>query len=59
MNGYSAIYFDSFGVKYITKEMEKLKRNKIFITNIYRIEAYGSIISGLSCVGVIDFIDFR
>ena len=46
MNGYSAIYFDSFGVKYITKEMEKLKRNKTFITNIYRIEAYGSIISG-------------
>ena len=35
MNGNNIIYFDSFGVEYISKV-----GNKNIITNIYRIQAY-------------------
>ena len=37
-------YFDSFGVEDIAKEIRKLIRNKNITTNIYRIQAYKSII---------------
>ena len=36
---YDAIYFDSFGVEHIPKEIKKFIVNKT-ITNIYRIQAY-------------------
>ena len=35
--------FDSFGVEYITKEIIKLIGNKDMITNIYKLQAYDSI----------------
>ena len=37
-------YFDSFGVEYILKEIQKFIGNKIITTNIYIIQAYDSII---------------
>ena len=40
---YDAIYFDSFGVEHIPKEIKEPIGNKIIITNIYRIQAYDSI----------------
>ena len=40
------IYFDSFGVEHILKEIIKFIGNKKIITNIYRIEAYDSIMCG-------------
>ena len=43
MNGNNAIYFDSFGVEHIPKEIWKFIGYKNIITNIYRIQAYGSI----------------
>ena len=49
-------YFDSFEVEYIPKEIEKFIRNKNIITNIYRIQAFDSIMSGYFCIGFIDFI---
>ena len=49
-------YFDSFGVKYIPKEIKKFIGNKNIITNIYRIQAYDSIMCGYVCIGFIDFI---
>ena len=38
-----AIYFDSFGVEHIPKEIKKFIGNKNIITNIYRIQTYDSI----------------
>ena len=52
----NAIYFDSFRVEHIAKEIKKFKRNKNIITNIYRIQAYSSITSGYFCIGFIDFM---
>ena len=56
MNGNNAIYFDSFGVEHIGKEIEKFIRNKYIIKNIYRIQAYNSIMCGYFSVGFIDFM---
>ena len=39
-------YFDSFGVEHISKEILKFIRNRSIKTNIFRIQAYDSIICG-------------
>ena len=49
-------YFDSFGVEHIPKEIKKFIRNKNIKTNIFRIQAYGSIMCGYFCIGFIDFM---
>ena len=36
-------YFDSFGVEHIPKEIKEFVKNKNIITNIFRIQAYNSI----------------
>ena len=41
-----ATYFDSFGVGHIPKEIKRFRGNKNIITNIYRIQAYNSIMCG-------------
>ena len=46
------IYFDSFGVENIPKEIE----NKKILRNIYRIQACDSIMFGYFCIGFIDFM---
>ena len=60
-----AIYFDSFGVEHIQKEIMKFfvrtsfglgSRLKKIITNIYRIQAYDSIMCGYFCIGFINFM---
>ena len=56
MNGNSIIYFDSFGIEHIPKEIKKFMRNKNIITNIYRIQAYRSMMSGYFCIGFFDFM---
>ena len=38
MNGNNLMYFDSFGVEYIKKEIEKFRGNKKIATNIYRMQ---------------------
>ena len=43
MNGNNIICFDSFGVEHIPKEIKKFIGSKNIITNIYRIQAYDSI----------------
>ena len=45
-NGNNIKYFDSFGVEYIPKEIKKFVGNKNIITNIYRMQAYDSIMCG-------------
>ena len=53
---YDAIYSESFGVEHIPKEIKKLKEIKNITTNIYRIQAYNSIMCGYLCIGFIDFM---
>ena len=49
-------YFDSFGVEHIPKEIEKFIGSKNVISNIFRIQAYDSIMCGYFCIGFIDFM---
>ena len=50
-------YFDSFGVEHIPKEIKTFIDRSLSITrNIFRIEAYNSIIRGYLCIGFIDFM---
>ena len=44
----------TFGVEHILKE--KVIRNKNITTNIYRMQAYNSIICGYFCIRFIDFM---
>ena len=56
-NNKTIIYFDSFGVGHIPKEIIKfIGNNKKIITNIYRIQAYDSIMCGYFCIGFINFM---
>ena len=49
-------YFESFGVEHIPKEIIKLVGSKNVIANIFRIQAYDSIMCGNFCIGFIDFM---
>ena len=49
-------YFDSFGVEHIPKEIKAFIFNKNIKTNIFRIQAYDSIMCGYFCIGFIDFM---
>ena len=49
------IYFDSFGVEHIPKEINKFIRNDIK-SNIFRIQAYDSIMCGYFCIEFIDYM---
>ena len=66
VNNKTIIYFDSFSVEHIPKEIIKFigneqssnakARNKNIITNIFRIQAYDSIMRGYFCIGFINFM---
>ena len=65
VNNKIVTYFDSFGVEHIPKEIMKFivrtsfglgSRCKKIITNIYRIQAYNSIMCGYFCIGFINFM---
>ena len=49
-------YFDSFGVEHVSKEIKAFIKNKNVKTNIFRIQAYGSIMCGYFCIGIINFM---
>ena len=54
VNNKTIMYFDSFGVEHIPKEIMKFIGNKNIITNIFRIKAYDSIMCGYFCIGFIN-----
>ena len=66
VNNKTIIYFDSFGVEHIPKEVMKFTgneqsssakaRNEKIITNIYGIQAYDSIMCDYFCIGFINFM---
>ena len=50
-------YFDSFGVEHIPKEIKAfIDRSLSITTNIFRMQAYDSIMCGYFCIGFIDFM---
>ena len=49
-------YFDSFGVVHNPKETKKFIKGSSITTNIFRIQAYDSLICEYFCIGFIDFM---
>ena len=49
-------YFDYFGVEHIPEEIKKFIGNKNIKTNIFRIQAFDSIMRGYFCIGFIDIM---
>ena len=56
VNASNIIYFDSFRVEHIPKEIKKFTGNKNIIINTYRTQAYNLIMCRYFCIGFIDFI---
>ena len=56
VNDNNVTYFDSFGIEHIPKEIREFIGNKNIVTNIYRIQAYDSIMCGYFQIGFIDFM---
>ena len=56
MNNKTVTYFDSFGVEHIPKEVQKFIGNKNIIANIFRIQAYDSVMCGYFSIRFMDFM---
>ena len=56
VNNKIVTYFESFGVEHIVKEIMKFIARKKITANIYRIQAYDSIMWGYFCIGFINFM---
>ena len=52
----AVIYFDSFGVEHIPKEINKFIGNKKIKASIFRIQAYDSIMCGYFCIEFINYM---
>ena len=50
------VYFDSFDVADIPKEIKKFIGNKDITANIFRLQAYDSIMSGYFCIKFINYM---
>ena len=48
--------FDSFGFEHIPKEIKNFINNKNIIANIFRIQAYDSVMCGYFSIGFINFM---
>ena len=56
MHAENVIYFYSFAIEHVLKQAKKVIGNKNLITNIYRIQAYNSIMCGCFCTKLVDFM---
>ena len=64
VNNNNVIYFDSFGVEHIPKEIKvfinrplsSALQNKNIKTNVFWIQAYDSIMCGYFCIGFTEFM---
>ena len=56
VNNKTVTCFHSFGVERIPQETKKFINNKNIIVNIFRIQAYDSVMCGYFCIGFIDFM---
>ena len=50
------IYFDSFGIEHIPKEIEHAIGNKEIKVSIFRLQAYDSIMCGYYCIEFINYM---
>ena len=50
------VYFDSFGVEHIRKEIKEFIGNRNIEANIFQVQANNSVMCGYFCVGFIDFM---
>ena len=50
------VYFDSFGVKHVPKEIKEFIGNKNIKANIFRVQANNSGMCGYFCIGFINFM---
>ena len=50
------IYFDSFDIEHIPKEIDKFIGNKKIKASIFRIQAYDSIMCGYFCIEIINYM---
>ena len=50
------IYFDSFGVEHIPKEIKKFIGNKDIKANVFRLQAYDSSMCGYFCIEFINYM---
>ena len=55
VNNKTETYFGSFGIDHIPKEVRKPINNKNIIVNIFKIQAYDSVMRGYFCI---DFINY-
>ena len=49
------VYFDSFSVQHVPKEIKKFIGNKSIKANIFWVQANDSVMCGCFCIGFIDF----
>ena len=49
-------YLDSFGVEHNPEEIKKFINNKNIIANIFRLQAYDSVMCRSFCIGFFDFM---
>ena len=49
------VYFDSFGLEHVPKEIKQFIGNKNIIVNIFHVQANNSM-CGYFCIGFIDFM---
>ena len=55
-NTENVTYFDIFGIEHVPKGIKKFIGDKNIITNIYRTQAYDSIMCGYFCIGLVGFM---
>ena len=56
MNGDNGIYFHSFRLEHIPKEIKKFIGNRNIETNNFRVEAFDSVLVGFFCIAFTDFM---
>ena len=56
VNGNRAVYFDSFGVEHLPREIQRFLRGKDLMVNIYRVQDAKSVLCGYYCIKFLDFM---
>ena len=55
-NDNTITYFECFEVDHVPKEIRKFIKGSTITRNIFRIQAYDSVMCGYFCIGFIDFM---
>ena len=55
-NGNDTVYFDSFGVEHVPKEIKIFFENKNIKANIFWVQAHNLVMFSYFCIGFIDYM---